>query len=365
MNCTENKSIHAFPKIIVISLIAIIFIAFIFVACSGSPGAGSQHDVLDGAPPGGADGQDNGSDAPPGGGDGWDNKSDEPIGTSPGTLTNTSYDASSDVSSNADGQDNGLNASPGSGDSQDNGSEMQDVARPGEIEIFFIYEESCASCDGTAEFYDIFNRETKDVINRYPYKLYTYNVFNVAGMREYKRIIEERELNTGGLGYPLLIIGGRVFSGLESIEKNLSEMFLTAGEDVFYNGFINTPVQNAGKPLFWRYKANPGHATILYFYRIECDECVDVKPFIDDLPASIIINGVDTPLDIIRINTRSGNNADLVRALFERYNVDDGKQVVPIVFLAETYLSGYDEIVNSLLDMLEQGAGLDFRFSDD
>jgi hypothetical protein len=129
---------------------------------------------------------------------------------------------------------------------------------------------------------------------------------------------------------------------------------LTAGEDLFVNKRVYNPgKKKTGKELFDDYRTRPGHLSLVYFYRITCEECGKVTPLIDSLPGNIKVEGRALPLDIIRINTRSGNNAERIAAFFERYQVPDEDRMVPIVFLADTYLAGHEAIAAGLVPRLE------------
>lgn len=103
-------------------------------------------------------------------------------------------------------------------------------------------------------------------------------------------------------------------------------------------------------------------STIVYFYRVDCQECIDVQPFIDNLPSTISANGNEVTLNLIRLNSREGNNGERIRALFDKYNVPSEDQMVPFVFLSDRYLAGQKEIEENLLQLLEQGHGQGFEF---
>lgn len=233
---------------------------------------------------------------------------------------------------------------------------------PEKIELRFFYDEPCGSCDGTAEFFDLFNELVGDVKDTYPFTITTYNVFKSESREQVTAMIEEAGLSTENLYYPMVMLGSKLYSGWESIEKNLREAFLTAGEDIFVYEYVYLPAADGGKPLFQRQKPDKNHATLVYFYRITCEECGQVKPIIDGLPDTITVDGKETALDIICFNSRSGNNGDRISALFEAYNVPDEDQMVPIVFLADTYLAGYEDISANLETLLAQGAGQNFQF---
>jgi len=75
---------------------------------------------------------------------------------------------------------------------------------------------------------------------------------------------------------------------------------------------------------------------------------------VDALPKTVNIDGKEWPLDIIRINTRSGNNGDRIAAFFETWQVPDSDRMVPIIFFSDSYLAGVDAIKNNLAQYLSE-----------
>ncbi|MDR2746589.1 MAG: thioredoxin family protein, partial [Treponema sp.] len=109
--------------------------------------------------------------------------------------------------------------------------------------------------------------------------------------------------------------------------------------------------------LFDDYPVRPDHVNIVYFYRITCPECAKATPLIDQLSKTVRIEGKNVPLNIIRINTRSGNNGERIAAFFEAYGTPDADRIVPIVFFADSYLAGAEAIGGGLRDHLERESG--------
>lgn len=230
----------------------------------------------------------------------------------------------------------------------------RDTELPERVELFYFYEELCQSCDGAAEFDGIAETELAGVRDRYPYAIHRINVFQQGNRELYRGMLDSLGLDESALELPLLIAGGRVFSGNEGIARNLREAFLTAGEDLFvYKRVYNPKERKTGDRLFADYRIQPDRVSLVYFYRITCEECGKVTPLINSLPENITVAGTALPLDIIRINTRSGNNSERIAAFFEQYQVPDEDRMVPIVFLADTYLAGFPSIAAGLIPALE------------
>ncbi|MDR2419164.1 MAG: hypothetical protein LBD79_08930 [Treponema sp.] len=229
------------------------------------------------------------------------------------------------------------------------------------VDMYYFYEELCGSCTEDAEeaFYSILRDKVPyEEREQYPHRLHIINVYEQHGRPVWEQVTEDMGLDRGSLQMPLLIVGGRVFQGHENIANNIREAFLTACEDMFvYKQVYNPATRKTGKQLFDDYTIDPNHVTLVYYYRITCPECAKTKPLIDELPVSVTVNGENLPLDIIRINTRSGNNGDRIAAFFETYNVPDQDRKVPIVFFSDSYLVGVDSIKAGIYGKLTEGPG--------
>jgi hypothetical protein len=239
-------------------------------------------------------------------------------------------------------------------------SETAPPDRREKIEAYFFYEELCALCQTDQNRFTSILQEKlpPDERDQYPNMFYILNAHNTAGRQDYTRITGEMGLDRDTLQFPLLILGGRVFQGYESISVNIREAYLTAAEDIYVNKRPYNPrLKKTGDNLFDDYPVNPDHVTLVYFYRVTCPECAKTGPVIDSLPKTVLTAGGERPLDIIRINTRSGNNGERIAAFFEAWQVPDKDRVVPVVFLSGSYLAGYQAISGALQQRLGEDTG--------
>ena len=206
---------------------------------------------------------------------------------------------------------------------------------PESIEINFFYNEPCGAChDQINDFYDMFNTQLEDVKDKYPYDLQAYNVFQASASDKMYTVLEglgyPEEL-ISSLTYPILTINGKAYLGTDSIQESLREAFLTAGEDLFENGRgVYDPLEERTvAQQLEDYPLEKGSATVVYFYRLTCEECIQTE---------------------------------ILQAFFEAYQVPEEDQMVPIVFTSQGYLAGYEDITQNLLPQLEAGAGLNFQY---
>lgn len=132
--------------------------------------------------------------------------------------------------------------------------------------------------------------------------------------------------------YPSVVINGEMYRGIDEIKENFHEMFLRA----------------AG-------------VSALYFYRQDCQECIDMEPFWTGLPEEYTVEENVFICEIAELETRTENNGDQIRRLFKEYEVTDEDQMVPCVFLRDSYLAGHEDIEEKLLSLLEEGKGFQIK----
>ncbi len=232
------------------------------------------------------------------------------------------------------------------------------------ITMYFFHETACGSCNGTAEFNDIYSEQLKDIDkDQYPAQVFTYNTFQTTGREKLEEVAEEWGLDPDDINEPALLINGRVFNGMDAIESNLREQYLAAWEEGPVEPTVyqkeNTLTEDQ---LFEGWEANADNQTVVYFYRITCPECNETEPVIEEIPDSIQVNGEETTIDLVKLNSRDGRNGDRIYEFFKAYNVAEEDQMVPIVFFKDSYLAGYDQISAHLTEKLEEGAGLGFTW---
>lgn len=234
------------------------------------------------------------------------------------------------------------------------GSAAPPAPLPDMVEMFFIYEESCGSCDGTAEFYEITSAHLSDVLDLYPNQIHTINTFSTGNRARFEALAQDLlNVNASALSLPLLIVNGIAYQGMDAIGANIREAFLTAGHDLFVNKYVFNPrYMRTGSELFAGFDVNPNHLTLVYFYRMVCPACMELEPILAALPKTVDIDGRQVPVDLIRINTRSGNNRERVMAFFEYFEVPDHLQSVPIMFTASGYYTGTEAIADMILHNL-------------
>ncbi|MDR1542623.1 MAG: hypothetical protein LBU32_32530 [Clostridiales bacterium] len=103
---------------------------------------------------------------------------------------------------------------------------------PRSVRLYYFHDTPCGSCDGAKEFYELFHEKISDDEDEYPYVIIPVNVFQSDGLDQLEKTADEYGISRENLEFPLLIINGNAFSGLESIANNLREAFLAVGQEI-------------------------------------------------------------------------------------------------------------------------------------
>ena len=204
----------------------------------------------------------------------------------------------------------------------ENMEEMERMDEGEALTIYFFH-------DGTAEFREIISEQLYPYEKARPYRLNVKNVFKSEERSRAEEILTEQGLTIQEVSFPMMLINGTVYEGLDEIAANIQREY--------FAGMI---------------------AEVTYFYREDCQECIDLSAFMDSLPEKVKVGSVSLPVALQRLNSREGDNGDRIRELFDVYQVPEEDQMVPIVFVDDHYLAGAEEIEGKLIPYLEAGYGL-------
>ena len=98
------------------------------------------------------------------------------------------------------------------------------IAAP--IEVSYYYEEVCASCDGTKEFYELYNRVfSSEDKKTFEAKISTYNVFMDSCRVQYEDVKEQLQIPSG-TNLPVLVVGDQWISGHENMEAQIRDLLM-------------------------------------------------------------------------------------------------------------------------------------------
>lgn len=107
---------------------------------------------------------------------------------------------------------------------------------PEHVTLYYFYENLCGSCPGEKTFMEIFLEEAEDLRADIPFIIVAKNVFSTEGSALFREITELYDISADTLDFPVLILDGKTYQGLEVIRKNLREAFIVASEDLASRG---------------------------------------------------------------------------------------------------------------------------------
>ncbi len=224
------------------------------------------------------------------------------------------------------------------------------------IEVSYYYEEVCASCDGTKEFYELYNRVfSSEDKKTFEAKISTYNVFMDSCRIQYEEVKEELQI-PAGTSLPVLVIEEHWISGHDSMEAQMRELLMNREEtetvpeeDGLVQATAAVDLEQKKDEGFWQdlYSVieEAKLPVVMLFSTNNCEDCQFVKKWFAEQELSI---------QLVEYNIIEHGCLDELKSIFTQYGVPEEKQKVPAVFLGEEYLIGKAE-TQSLEMVLEQG----------
>ena len=104
----------------------------------------------------------------------------------------------------------------------------QPVFATGKISVSYYYEEVCASCDGTKDFFELYNRViSAEDKKQFQAEIATYNVFMDSCKVRYEEVKKDLQIPSG-TSLPVLIVGDTWISGHDNMEAQMREVLLSA-----------------------------------------------------------------------------------------------------------------------------------------
>lgn len=190
-------------------------------------------------------------------------------------------------------------------------------------EVIYFYENYCESCTPEEDFAEYFLSLTGVSLETCDFR--AYNVVRSDG----REALEEAGLTDAGL--PLAIVDGEVYSGAARMETALARDALEWGTQT--------------------------DSVVVYLYVPACESCARAVAVLDALPETVALRRgslqIDSPVTVERIDV--SRQPDIARRLFDDYGVPDEERITPVVFFADRYLSGAEDIEKNLAAMVNLG----------
>lgn len=224
---------------------------------------------------------------------------------------------------------------------------VQTVLAAEPLEVSYYYEEVCASCDGTEDFFELYNRvlssEDKQLFDA---KISTYNVFMESCKVRYEKVKEELRIPSG-TNLPVLVIGNQWISGHENMEAQMRDILLNSQNESGINDTVterlseNSAIEaeEEKNSRFWTEVQTEieesGLPVVLLFTTNGCEDCEAVKNWFSEHELSV---------RVLEYNIIEKECLNELKAVFTQYQVPEENQKVPAAFFGESYLIGKDLI---------------------
>lgn len=215
------------------------------------------------------------------------------------------------------------------------------------MSVYYYCNNPCSSCDEEGRFYKKFYSLVGKEKEGISLDFFCYNVFHTSGEVKFNNTCDEFDIPEDKRTTPMIVLNGTPLIGSNEIDDALKSAFVAEKNKIISESKMKT--DKISKPI--------------YFFVSPCEECAEVKQFLTSLPSVMTVsyNGqqFESPVNIDSYNVAEPKNLELVKKYFQKYNVPDERQKVPVIFLKDGYLSGKDDIKNGLKKAIEDGRCLE------
>lgn len=210
--------------------------------------------------------------------------------------------------------------------------------------VEFYYENVCASCNGDADFFQLYedclSQDEKDALQG---KTTTYNVFLDSCRERYDKQARELDIPEG-TPLPVLIVNGEWASGLAQMEPLLHQAAQLADNAVFDRSQVQEAEDIDNKTVLSKEEIRlfeqletllleSQKPVLLLFTTEACEDCESVKDWLNLQPEI-------AKTELLEYNIIKDPCLNLLKALFRDYNLPEQEQKVPALFFGNQVKTG-------------------------
>lgn len=227
------------------------------------------------------------------------------------------------------------------------------------ISVELYYFNGCETCREYQKFEQEFKQRLRDAGITEPITCTFYNAFHESEREYISKRMEELGVSYDMSGLPAALVNGRLYQG------TYGEIGDKASADIPEDGIRE---RSAGEGQERTMSGKETTDTELFlFTTYACDNCSKVKEYLNeefgDGATISVVSGEESILSnvyVTELNIMEEGNLALLDTFMEEYAVPDDLRQVPILFYAEGFLSGEENIKENLMEELCDGAGLGF-----
>ena len=248
------------------------------------------------------------------------------------------------------------------------------------IEVTIFYMDACAACREGDRLRGVFMEQLPEDFDRSVFTMTFHNTFQTGANARLDDVLLELGRERVDTILPFTIIGEELFFGENGVREaglylpvKYTRLLATLAEgqrdeDLYEEHGNEAPdveleldlEQDQGQDEYPKVQS-PGiifesidKLIIRYYSTAACSACEVVSAFLERLPTYLIVDDVQYPIVVEEFSILEEDKWEELFFLFDFFNVPERAQVVPVVFVGRNVLSGDEEIVSHLLNVLRK-----------
>jgi hypothetical protein len=113
------------------------------------------------------------------------------------------------------------------------------------LEVYFVYDNGCRTCEDAEEFSRFFTEEVEGVPDTAEYTLHAINLFQTGTKQTFLELCEAAGVDGSSLKFPVVFIGDKYLAGGDEIREHTRELFIeksAEAQTVYAKQNLKTPL---------------------------------------------------------------------------------------------------------------------------
>ena len=265
--------------------------------------------------------------------------------------------------------------------------EIVDCEETLSIEVTIFYMDACAACREGERLRKLFIEQLPEGFDRSVFTMTFHNTFQIGANTLFDEVLSELGRERIDTVLPFTIIGEELFFGENGVieaglylpakyARLITALAKEQGDENLYEeqgheapdveqgveqGVEQDPEQDQARDSECPKVQSSGiifesieELIIRYYSTAACSACEVVSAFLNQLPPYLIVDDVQYSIVVEEFSILEEDKWEELFFLFAFFNVPERAQVVPVVFVGRNVLSGDEEIVSHLLNVLRE-----------
>jgi cytochrome c biogenesis protein CcdA/glutaredoxin len=245
------------------------------------------------------------------------------------------------------------------------------------LNLYFFYNNPCASCNEEGKFYDKFNSIVGKEKYNISYNIIVYDYIKAGSEMKFKELCDKYKVPEKNRIMPMLFIGDTYLSGNDDIDNRLKDEFINAKEKLLKSNSnifrtvkgsllnltpnVNKINETSADSSIVLKASERTDTVILYFYVSSCSDCSELEKVLDKLKPMYDIEidnkKLSSKVKLLKYNVGEPENLNLIKQYFKAYNVALKDQKMPLLFIGGKYMAGGETKPNEIENLINIGEG--------